>query len=119
MVDAHDNAQGNSFAPQKYQTTTTTRMIKLVTTFSNPTVTPKRLASTCNRVDEAGNEPTMVIHYRNARGWNERLASTKLGARFEYIALQNEVWNIQSDDQSDGVQNAKFAAEVTVVYGDL
>ncbi len=59
----------------------------------------------------------MAIHYRNARGWNERLASTKLGARFEHIVLQTEVWNVQS--AADEVTDATFAAEVTVVYGDL
>ena len=61
----------------------------------------------------------MVIHYRNARDWNERLAATKLGAKFDYIALQTEIWKIQSDDQTDGVPDAKFAAEVMTVYGDL
>ena len=75
----------------------------------------KLYAWTCNRVDEGSDEPRMAILYRNARGWNERLASTKLGANFEHIILHTEVWNVQSD----GVPNATFAAEVTVVYGDL
>lgn len=72
-------------------------------------------AWTSNRIDDGSNEPRMVRHYRNARGWNERLASTKLGARFEHIILHTEVWNIQSE----GVPDATFAAEVSVVYGDL
>ena len=75
----------------------------------------KVYAWTCNRVDDGSNEPRMAILYRNARGWNERLASMKLGANFEHIILHTEVWNVQSD----GAPNATFAAEVTVVYGDL
>ena len=61
----------------------------------------------------------MAMHYRNARGWNQRLALTKLGAKLESIVLRTEVWDIQADDQTEGVPDAKFGAEVTVVYGDL
>ena len=56
----------------------------------------------------------MAIPYRNVCGWNERLASTKLDASFEHIILHTKVWNVQSD----GVPEATFAAEVTVVYDD-
>ena len=75
----------------------------------------KVYAWTCHRVDEASDEPRMAINYRNARGWNERLALRKQGAKFEHIILQTEVWNIHSDVVGD----ATFAAEVSVVYGDL
>ena len=75
----------------------------------------KLYAWTCHRVEEESSEPVMAMHYRKARGWNKRLASTKQGARFEHIILYTEVWEIQSD----GVPDATFAAEVSVVYGDL
>ena len=70
---------------------------------------------TCISTDEGSDEPVMAINYRNARGWNERLASTKLGAKFEHIVLHTEVWDVPSNRFSD----ATFAAEVTVTYGDL
>ena len=57
----------------------------------------------------------MAKHYRDARGWNERLASTKQGAKFEHIILQTEVWNIQSDRVAD----ASFAGNLSVIYGEL
>ena len=75
----------------------------------------KVYAWTCHRVDEDCNEPRMAKHYRNARGWNERLASTKQGARFENIILRTDIWNIQSDR----VPDASFAGEASVMYGDL
>ena len=57
----------------------------------------------------------MAKHYRDARGWNERLASTKQGAKFEHIILYTEIWNIQPN----GVPETSFAGEVSVMYGEL
>ncbi len=70
-------------------------------------------AWTCHHVEEESSEPIMAIHYREARGWNRILASTKQGVRFEHIILHTEVWSIQSGE------DATFAAEVSVTYGDL
>ena len=57
----------------------------------------------------------MARHYRDARGWNERLASTKQGAKFEHIILKDEIWNLQSDRAED----ASFAGDLSVMYGEL
>lgn len=79
----------------------------------------KIYAWTCHRVEEDCDEPRIANHYRNARGWTERLASMKQGARFDHIILYTEIWNIQSDIISDVSPDASFAGEVSVMYGDL
>ena len=72
-------------------------------------------AWTGRRVEEDGNEPRMARHYRDARGWNERLASTKQGAQFEHIILKIEIWKLQSDRAED----ASFAGELSVTHGKV
>ena len=57
----------------------------------------------------------MPRHYRDAHGWNERLASIKQGAKFEHIILKPEIWRLHSDRAED----ASFAGELSVMYGKL
>ena len=79
----------------------------------------KIYAWTCHHVEEDCDEPRIAKHYRNARGWNERLASMKQGARFDQIILYTEIWNFHSDTNSGDAPDASFAGEVSVMYGDL